>query len=381
MKLDVRARAESTALGAVLAFVSFALVSCRAPYPHDELLDAWARDLIVPLHETLVRECESLERSLDALVTEASPETLEAARSAWRLSAVVWQEVALYRFDRMILSHNQISKRPADSEFIERTIAEPPAVLDADFVARVGSLSKGLSAIEYLLFEPAEPDAWLEQAREEPARMAYAVAAGAHLVSSAEQVLDRWLPEGGNYLETFLRGDGETEGFRRSLGKLYNRVVAVLEETVREHLGKPLGGGAQEALPEFVEAPASASSLALVKSRLAGIERVFFSPNAESGEGESASSVASDSPRLANYVEHLGLDWNGQPFVEELRLRFASARGALDAVPEPLARAVVEHPAEVEQAYDELRELLVLIKVDLANQLGVTLTFNDNDGD
>ena len=37
--------------------------------------------------------------------------------------------------------------------------------------------------------------------------------------------------------------------------------------------------------------------------------------------------------------------------------------------------------AQVEAAYEELRTLLVLFKVDMVNHLGLTLTFNDNDGD
>jgi predicted lipoprotein len=37
--------------------------------------------------------------------------------------------------------------------------------------------------------------------------------------------------------------------------------------------------------------------------------------------------------------------------------------------------------AQIEGAYDAIKSLLVLIKVDMANKLGITITFSDADGD
>jgi hypothetical protein len=54
---------------------------------------------------------------------------------------------------------------------------------------------------------------------------------------------------------------------------------------------------------------------------------------------------------------------------------------ATQAIPEPLHRAVAEAPAPVERAYAEVGQLLRLVEVDMMNVLGITLLFNDNDGD
>ena len=43
--------------------------------------------------------------------------------------------------------------------------------------------------------------------------------------------------------------------------------------------------------------------------------------------------------------------------------------------------AVVESPDTVSAARDAVNDLLVLLKVDMANQMGFTITFSDNDGD
>ncbi|MEM1248500.1 MAG: imelysin family protein [Acidobacteriota bacterium] len=359
------ARCRLLVLGSLLLAT---VTACSEPFPHEQLLADWTEEVILPLHGSLVEEVEKLRNATRSLAAEPSLETLNAARGAWKTTAVLWQEVALYRFDRMLLAHNQVSKRPPDVEFLEETVTAAPETLTAELVAGVGSLSKGLAAIEYLLFEPAGAEDWVEQAGEQPGRAAYVAAASEQLVTSAAAVRDRWLPEGGNYIDTFLNGDSETDGFRRSLGKVLNRVVAVLEESVREQLGRPLAAGGESARPERVEAPRSATSLALLRSRIAGIERVLL---AQEGDGL----------RLADYADHLDAEVDGTALSTLLRNRFGSSLAALDAIPEPLTRSVVEDPDLVRAAYDELRELLVLIKVDLANQLGVTLTFNDNDGD
>lgn len=61
---------------------------------------------------------------------------------------------------------------------------------------------------------------------------------------------------------------------------------------------------------------------------------------------------------------------------------FADARAALEALrPEGLEAALVSRPADVEAAYDAIKAMQVLLTVDLAGALGVTVTFNPTDGD
>ena len=61
--------------------------------------------------------------------------------------------------------------------------------------------------------------------------------------------------------------------------------------------------------------------------------------------------------------------------------RFTAVRNALALLDTPLQDAVVNRPNEVQALYDALQELLLTTKVDMTNVMGVTITFNDNDGD
>lgn len=69
------------------------------------------------------------------------------------------------------------------------------------------------------------------------------------------------------------------------------------------------------------------------------------------------------------------------PLSAEVDEQFERTIAALEAIDQPLAVAVIEEPATVEAAYTEAKALVVLLKADMANHLGITITFSDNDGD
>ncbi|MEZ4590081.1 MAG: hypothetical protein R3D55_02920 [Chloroflexota bacterium] len=69
------------------------------------------------------------------------------------------------------------------------------------------------------------------------------------------------------------------------------------------------------------------------------------------------------------------------PLSQVIDAQFVTTLAAFDEIEGSLHTAVTTNPNQVNAAYDEVRTLLVLIKADMANHLGVTLTFNDNDGD
>jgi predicted lipoprotein len=71
----------------------------------------------------------------------------------------------------------------------------------------------------------------------------------------------------------------------------------------------------------------------------------------------------------------------GSPLATRITQQMQTAIAAVQAIPPPLRRAVVQHPQAVTAAYDAMKELLILLKVDMTNVLGVTVDFGDIDGD
>jgi uncharacterized protein len=69
------------------------------------------------------------------------------------------------------------------------------------------------------------------------------------------------------------------------------------------------------------------------------------------------------------------------PLEKRVQEQFEAALAAARAVAGPLEQAAVDRRASLQNAYDQVHALEILLKVDVASALGVTLTFSSTDGD
>ena len=116
--------------------------------------------------------------------------------------------------------------------------------------------------------------------------------------------------------------------------------------------------------PQLVESRYSGHSLNDLKAPLKTIEQLFF------GSGTQDSLALVHQPRLAQRTD----------IIDTFRTRLAAARQAIDEIEEPLT-ANLEPRAPVRNAFDRLKDLQTLIQGDIMNVLGLSLSFNDTDGD
>jgi uncharacterized protein len=181
--------------------------------------------------------------------------------------------------------------------------------------------------------------------------------------------LNGWKPGSGNHLQAFINSDGRDIG--SSIGMMVNEMVYQIEVMRNEKVGRPLGkrtsGNIQ---PQSVEAKYSDNSLAFIKENITGIEKAF------TGNG-----AAGDKAGFDDLLDQLKAEFNGQPLAKMIKDQFQAVRQKADAINIPLQDAVNQNPAAVEALYTELNKLLVLTKVDMVNNIGVVITYIDNDGD
>ena len=145
-----------------------------------------------------------------------------------------------------------------------------------------------------------------------------------------------------------------------------SRLVFIVENARGAKLGAVLGlrtDGTPQ--PESAESRFSGRSVQDVVDNLHGVEEVFFGADVKKPQS------------LAAYTDRLGHD----ELPPKIRKALDASYAALDAIPGPLTEAVTKDPDSVQAAVDALAELQRLLQVDLINALGVTLTFNDADGD
>lgn len=366
-------RARSGVLLAIGALVASSLAAgCGGPtYDRQAMLGRIVEEVIVPEHDRFLEEARRLEAAAGRLAADPTRAALTETRERWVEAQLAWKGVELYQFEGLLLVHNAIEKRPPRAAFIEEAVADLAAGeadgSDPAFAESLGSTTKGLAAIEYLVFpeggEGATPGASVLASLEDPARRTFLHALSRDLVRRAEELVGFWSSEGDGYGDTFRTNDSEGADTSGSISLLANNLIELCETTLQLRLGAPLGRTTDGTpRPDEVESPRSGRSLEMALARVEAMERVFHAG-------------------LDDYLDHLDGGTGEDRLSRRVGRRIRSVKRALRATPGPLRVAVVEEPEAVGAAYEEMRELLVLLKVDMAGQLGITVTFGDADGD
>ena len=332
------------------------------------MLENIAQNVILPYHQQFAQSARDLQNATLALQQTPTEQTLELAQTAWRNANHAWQHATLFQVGglELMILHNQISKTPSNTGFIESFIAEADTI-DAAFIESTGSTARGLPALEYLLFDPAGNDGVLAALRGDARRLAYVVALAENITQKADALVDFWSPDGGNQAGVFAAADDKGGKVSGSINLLTNEMIALSELAVRDYLAAPLGllsGGEPD--PTLVQAFRSQDSLAQIKSHVEALERTF---------------TGADGLGFDDYLDFMRATYGYGLLSTHIEKQLADTLDALNAIELPLSEAVLETPELVQAAYDEARLLVIAFKVDMGGHLGVTVTFSDSDGD
>lgn len=320
--------------------------------------------------DAFVARADELRVSADDLAASPTAAGLETVRERHLQTALAWQRLESCHFGpaKEQRLERQIHFWPTRPGTIDQTLADWATVSQQDF-AELGVAGKGFPAMEYLLHGPHGRD--LTAADQADAR-AYLAAMAADIKRVADQLATIWAEDGEAFYTQWVdafKGTTLYPSFHAALSAMVNQLAFQLEQVKNTKIGKPYGqesGGAPR--PETVEAPYGHFSAAYVQANLEMVQWLYLGDNG-SGTG---------------FGLHEYLAERDQALADEIvasLTRSMATIAALRQANDDLAVAVSQNPDEVAACIDELQTLIVLIKVDLANVLGVTITFNDNDGD
>lgn len=334
--------------------------------------------IIVPTYAAFAEQADTLAARTEALRTQPSSETLAAAAAAWRAASTTWKETEAFelgpvRAQRIDSRIDFWSTRPRT---IEEALADE-GMLDPETVEQLSVAARGLPALEYLLFDTTgtgRPDAALLR---DDRRRAFAAALARDVADNARILLAAWRPEDEAFAATWGQEDDPMDGPQEAITMLANRAVFLLEEIRRDKLGAPLGkdnGGTPD--PHAAEAWRSGISRAQILHNLLSFRRVYHGRMGDAqGEIPPAEEEAGRGG-LKTYLETVDAS-----LADTIDVQIERTRRVVEAIPKPLHTAVTDAPVPVERAYAEVGRLLQLVEVDMMNVLGITLFFNDNDGD
>jgi predicted lipoprotein len=355
-----------------IILLSLAVTSCgdsQGTALRSRFLKELGTDLILPTYRDFDTRTGALAGALATLESSPTEATLTEAQSAWRAVREPWGLQEAYHVGPSEELHlgALVDQVPSTTGIDSLLAGDTP--LSESAVAELGANRKGMLAMEYVLFDAEGGNAAvLSRLTEDTTgarRRAYLKALGAVLHADASAVRAAWEPEQGNYLAQLANAGNEGSKYatqKDAVDEVVNRLLASLE-TAELKLSKPLGfetGGTLR--PELEETRRSDNSLADLESTLRGAERVWSGPN---GDGGLSSLVSASNKRLDKTVR------------EELE----QVRTALQAIPPPLRTALKNERESVETTRAALANLRATLASEVVANLGVTIKFNDNDGD
>ena len=142
----------------VVLVLVLACVACKPkekvePFNTEEVFVAIDENLITYRADDFYQKCLALQTNCDSYINNEIG--IDQLLQSWKKVLSAWSYLELYNMysiqDNFI--QNRIAKAPVNTNFVEAYIADTSLVINNDFISTIGSTSKGLFCIEYLLFE------------------------------------------------------------------------------------------------------------------------------------------------------------------------------------------------------------------------------------
>lgn len=335
-----------------------------------------AEGVYLPTSVAVGERGAALSSALTALCEAPDAARLTAAQEAWRSAQGPLKQAQLTSFGpaEELRTFATLDFWPIRPDSIDALLASDTELTGASLAAQ-GATVRGYPVVEYLIFDvggggDAATLAALTDTTTTPTsgarRCQYLVALGEDIAAVSAAYQQAWSPDGGGYvteLATAGAGSAAWPTTQSAISALINLQLSEIEATKGSRIGAPMGtrnGGVPQ--PDAVEAPYSDASLANIAAVLDGVEAAYLG--------------ASDRQGMTDFMQVQRPDTD-----TTVRAQLDAAEAAVAAIPPPLQSAVEADLPSVTAAYDAVDALFVTWQTEVVLAFGVTITFNDNDGD
>lgn len=358
----------------IVFFLSFSLfvLSCKKDngevtpeFDKKDMLMNYGNQIIVPAYENLKVSVSRVETAMNDFISISNATNLQALRSQFLQSYLQWQGVSYMNFGP---SENYTLKPicntyPLDTTVVNSNISSGTYVLGS----ASNTTAIGFPALDFLLFPDTSLNTALSKINGSNSvnKKQYMLDLILQIKGGITSTLSSWQ---GSYLATFTNSDGNGNG--SSLSEIINAINLDFEKFTRDgKIGIPLGvRSLGTPLPSKTEAFYSKHSLFLFKESIQQLKRYF--------NGTSSSDIGLD-----DYLNHLNDNNNVARLSVKINNQFDLIIEKADLITSPISIAVRTEQIKVQDLYDELQRMVVLLKVDMSSTLSVLITYQDNDGD
>ena len=338
------------------------------------VLQSLASTVIIPRYQKFKAETILLKEAAEALCSAPSEDQLQSVRTQWESVRDLWKASEVTRFGPYAELPLRIGPKidfwPARPDKIE-DLLQGMDPIDALLLNNSGTTVRGLPVSEYLLYGPQFEDVLEEGHR----RCSFVMANAEDIINSSDILIQAWSPQEGmgdkppSFGWNFANAGSDQSRFmdpHEAVNEVVNRMIFAVEDVRVLKLGKPVGdstGG--NPVPDRLESPYAQRSLQDSIQAIRGIHSFFYA-EFEGNKGQGIVEL---------------LRGKHPDIISRFDQTYAAGIDALEAIEGPLAVAITDHRDQVKNAQTVLRDLQVVLQVELAQVLNVSPRFNDNDGD
>ena len=346
-------------------------------YDKLSLLTNLADNYIIPSLDAFKSKILTLNIHVDSFIENPNISNLTVIRMNWEDALLNWQDIGFLDFgpSEYILLRKQTNTFPIDTTELNNSISL--ADWNLGYVSSYDS--KGLQALDYLLFKPGHTDSELiTYFQNNVNAKSYLKALAEDLNQNINYVTDQWVSYREDFINDFevTSSNFSTNSQGSSISNIINALCLHYEFYVRRgKVGLPLGvfnGFSQLELPELVECYYSGKSTQNLVRSINSLRKYVTGSsylNNDNGLG------------LDDYMDFVNAEQNTLQLSTVIDNQFLTILDKLININGPLSEEIINNKSQITQTYQELQQLVPYIKVDMTSALGVLITYQDNDGD
>ena len=355
-----------------LLFISLiALLSCsddnsgsenNDAFDRGALLSEWTNDFIIPDFEAASSANATLVTAKDQFIAEVSEENLVNLRTAYLNAYKAFQKVEKYNIGKaeelnFVLNLNAY---PTKTSKIEVNIANQATV---DLTSVLNQDAQGFPALDYLLSGMATTDTqtviFFSGSRKEN-MLGYLSKIVDRINTLNNQILTDWK---GSTKNSFINNTSSSAN--GSVNTFVDKYINYFERRLRSaKVGVPLGHFTTEPFPQNIESLYKPEeSKILLQKAFEATRELYFGKNGNSSLSQTLKSLGNT--ELDNLI----------------RLRFEEAETAIGQLNSNLKLQVETDNLKMRETHDALQRIVVLLKVDAASAMSISILSPDSDGD
>lgn len=340
-------------------------------FDRPKMLKNYSENVILPAYAMLQDSVEQLNSSAATFSNTPNTQNLEALQQSLKGARLAWQNTNLFEFGpaEMQLLRTSLNTYPTDTTKINDNINSGNYSL--------GSLDNqdavGFPAVGFLAHGDKKSNSEIVSQFTNKSnaqnRMNYLLDNVSFIKENVDAVVTKWKADRGNYASTFLSDENSGTDVGSSMGMLINAMVLHYERFLRDgKIGIPSGvRSAGHPRPSATEAYYGGYSVELAIENMKAFKRLYLGVGLNGNDGIG----------LEENLDAVGTT----TLADEIETKIDQSLDKLKALNDPLSQQVDSNNDPVLTAFQSMQEVVTLVKADMTSALGITITYQDNDGD